>query len=97
MVDERLTITLKTPVIDGGTTITELKFREPKARDLRTMPAEGSLITMGHFLDLAGKLTGQLPQVIDALCAEDAGVVLRLVNSFLLGGEVPSTQSEPSR
>jgi len=74
------TLKLTEPVTFAGETITELKLRRPKAKDLRSLPAEPK---PGDLLDIAARLSGHTHHVIDELCVEDAVRLLEIVgNSF---------------
>ena len=73
-------IRLEEPVQFGSETISELELQKPKAKHFRTMPAEP---TTGDLLDLAGRLSGQPPKVIDELSIGDMKKVLETVAGFL--------------
>lgn len=93
MSEDKVTYQLKKPIKYGSETITELVFREPKAKDFRAMPVEGQ--TIGHILDLAAKMCGQAPSVIDELSAKDLEGVSEIVEAFTdAGPETGKTQSE---
>jgi hypothetical protein len=95
MADEpRQSLTLKVPIVIGSETITELRFRAPKAKDFRTMPMDGQ--TVGHILDMMGKLCGQPNVVMDELSLEDLEEVSSLFYRFTSRGGA-STGSMPSR
>lgn len=83
------TLKLKHPVQHGETTITELTFRRPKAKDFRPFPAKPQL---GDILDLAGRLCAQPKSVIDELDVEDMTEVNELVGGFMPSG--PETGNE---
>lgn len=76
-------VTLKKPIAFGSETITELSFREPKAQDMRMMPLKA---TTGDILDLAARLSGQLPSTLGELCMEDYQAVMEVVGSFFTTG-----------
>lgn len=82
---ERVTYKLQTPVKLGeqGDLVTELAFREPKAKDFRHMPMD---IRMGDMLDLAGKLCGQPSAVMDLLSIPDLMNVLEKIADFMPAG-----------
>lgn len=71
---------LKSPIQNGSDTITELRFRKLKAKDMRGFPMENR--TMGHVLDIVGKVCGQPPNVIDELSAEDLEEVSSIIGVF---------------
>lgn len=81
-VDEngRTVYPLKRPITVGTETVTELRFRAPKAKDMRSFPLEGR--TIGHVLDIVGKLCGQPTVVIDELSAEDLEEVSSIAGVF---------------
>lgn len=81
-VDEngRTVYPLKKPIQRGSETISELRFRKLKAKDLRSFPIEGR--TMGHMLDIVGKVCAQPPDVMDELSAEDLQEVSSIVGVF---------------
>jgi len=84
-------IKLNTPVQFGSETISELTLREPTARDMRGINISftgdgGGSIRMGDMLDLAAKLAGQPPSVIDSLSPTDAMEVMGIVGGFMQGG-----------
>ena len=78
------TITLKTPVVMGSETVKSIVIREPKAKDLRSIPI-GSMdkMTMGTMLDIAVTLSDQPQFVIDELSPADMKSVLEVVGGFL--------------
>jgi hypothetical protein len=78
--DDRKVYALKKPIQVGSETITELRFRAVKAKDLRQLPTENR--TMGDMLNIVGKLCGQPPNVIDELGDEDLQEVSSFVGGF---------------
>lgn len=88
--DERVTIRLRRPVRLGSEVIDELRFRAPKAKDLRGLDLDGGRID--SMLDLAARLSGQTTQAIDELCMEDVREVLELVGGFT-GPGLPTGES----
>lgn len=93
MAAERRSYTLLEPITRGSETIRELHVRKPKAKDLRSMPADGR--TVGHQLDLIGKLTAQPADVIDELSLEDLEGVSSIVDAFTQPGPVTGTTPSP--
>lgn len=91
---EPKTLKLKEPIQFGSETITELRFRAPKAKDLRPLPAEGPK-TQGDSIDLAGRLCGQPSVVMDELGLEDLAEVSSIIEAFMPSG--PATGGTPSR
>jgi hypothetical protein len=86
----RHSVTLSEPIQFGSQLISELEFRKPKAKDLRTLPSE---MNIGALLDLAGILCGQPKAVIDELCIDDVNTIGEIVRGFMQGGR--ETTSEP--
>lgn len=86
-------ITLLEPIAFGSETITELKITRPKGKHLRSMPMDPNV---GDFLDLAGKLTGYPPSVMDELDAEDVTQVAEAVEAFLDGGQKTGSSGSQS-
>ena len=78
--DGRLVYQLKTPIQFGSDTITELRFKELRAKHLRGMPMNNP--TFGHALDVAAQLCGQPPAVLDEMSPEDFQEVARIVGFF---------------
>ncbi len=71
---------LKEPIQFGSESITELTFVKMKAKHLRGLPDKPK---MDDLLNLAGKVCGQTPRVMDELGMEDAMAVLEIVSAFL--------------
>ncbi len=77
-------ITLTHPIKWGSETINELVFRDIIAKDLRSIKL--SAMQFGDILDLAAKLSGHPPSVLDQLSMTDVGVVMENVGKrFSLG------------
>lgn len=76
-------IKLKAPIQWGQETIGVLQMREPKAKDLRSLPSD---IKVGDLLDLAARLTSQTPKFIDELGWDDTQAVLEHVGNFMGAG-----------
>lgn len=83
-------LTLMEPIQQGSETIKELEFRKPKAKDLRKLPVNAGT---GDILDLAGRLCGQPPSVIDELSIDDTVKVLEVVSDFLPGSQKTGKQA----
>jgi hypothetical protein len=81
---QMITLKLKHPIAFGSEMISELTFREPKARDMRMMPMKA---TTGDILDLAARLSGQLPSTIGDLCIADFQQVVETVGEFFTDGQ----------
>jgi hypothetical protein len=79
-----ITIKLSRPIQHGTDTITELVItREPEAGDFRDMPADPRMQTVGHSLDIIGKLAGQPPSVMSKLKPKDLSKVTEVFEHFL--------------
>ena len=78
-------IKLREPIQFGGSSelISVLHVRKPKAKDIRDLPVEPST---GDILNLAGRLCGQAPSIIDELCIEDCSELLETVGNFIVPG-----------
>lgn len=86
-----VTIRLRYPIAaetEDGPTLTEITVRPVKGKDFRNLPAGGTERT----LSLMGRLTGQLPHVIDELQGDDFHEVMGVVERFLEPS--PSTGDE---
>lgn len=75
---------LSNPIKFGSEEIKELTFREPKGKDMRSLPIPPN---SGDLLDLAGKLCAQPNSVIDELSGPDVMKVLEIVGGFIQGGQ----------
>lgn len=91
--EDRKPYTLKEPITFGSDTITELRFRKPKAKDFRGFPAGPP--AMDDILTLISRLSGQPTAIIDELGAEDLEEVSAIVGDFMPAG--PPTGAKPSR
>lgn len=76
-------IKLKEPIKYGSETISELTIRKPKAKDLRKLSGNNSV---SEILDLAGRLCGQPPSVMDELGMDDTMAILEIVGNFMEPG-----------
>jgi len=85
-----MVLKLKEPILWGSETISELTIRAPKAKDIRKLPEKPNT---GDIIDLAGRLCGQPPPVMDELSIEDTKAVLQVVGNFMDGG--PATGNKP--
>jgi hypothetical protein len=81
---EPVILKLKYPFSVGSEEITELKVRAPKAKDIRKLPANPDT---GDILNLAGKLCGLPPSVIDELSMPDTSELLGVVGNFMQPGQ----------
>ena len=82
--DEKITLKLSEPVQFGSETISELSFRKPIAKDFRNLPV--GEITQGHLMDLASRLCGQPPSIIDSLCINDLAEVMLALGKYMGSG-----------
>jgi len=82
-VKEPVVIELKEPIKFGSELVTELRIRQPKAKDFRGLPMAPQF---GDILDLAGRLSGQPRPIIDELDLDDLTRVVEVVGSFMPGG-----------
>lgn len=72
-------IALGWPIENGSETISELNFRRPRAKDLRSF---GTEMGVPEILGLAGVLSAQPPSVIDKLDIDDVAQVVKAVEGF---------------
>ena len=85
---DKKTLPLSRPIKAGSEEIKDLVFTDrPRAKHFRgvTIGKDGA-IKMGEMLDLAGRLCGQPPSVMDELSPEDMMAVMEIAGSFLPGG-----------
>lgn len=76
------TLKLNYPIEYQGATISELKVRRPKGRDMRFLPSGDNVSVEGMFPFFA-LLSGVDEQVIDEIDAADLNALGQLVNDFL--------------
>lgn len=81
-------IKLTEPVTVGSKTVTELRIRPLKAKYLRGIKIGYDGIDTDVMLDLASKITGELPAVIDELSLEDLAALGAAVSDFLPLGAI---------
>ena len=81
-------IKLTEPVTVGSKTVTELRIRPLKAKHLRGIKIGYDGIDTDVMLDLASKITGELPAVIDELSLEDLAALGAAVSDFLPLGAI---------
>lgn len=84
-------IVLKYPVSIGTLTVTELKLRRMKAKDMRGIGANGA--STDDVIRIAARLSGQLDKVIDELDVEDFMEVSSEVLSFIGDGQATGQTS----
>lgn len=78
-------MTLKAPIEWGTETVTELEFREPKAKDFRKFPMNPAF---GDVLDLMAALCTRSdgPVLMDELSVEDLMAASEMIGDFIPGG-----------
>lgn len=74
-------VKLKHPVTLGSEQIAELTFRRGRIGDIRGVPLSKN-VPMEHVIQIAGRLCGQLPKVIEMLDVDDAGEVMEIALDF---------------
>ncbi len=84
MSGKTITVPLQEPVQYGSESITELVLQQPRGKHLRRFPDQPEI---GDFLDLAGKLAGQPPSVMDELTVVDVMSVADAVAGFFPDGQ----------
>lgn len=85
------TQSLKEPVTVGSETVTELKFKKPKAKHLKALRLGNA--DMSDMLTIVSRLTGQPSTVVEELSWEDALEAVAFVGKFLPAG--PETGEKP--
>jgi len=80
---DEVVITLKFPVKHGSEEIKELKLRRPKGKDMRKVPSD---VSIGDMMDLAARLSGHPPSVMDELEMPDFNAVCEVIGNFLGDG-----------
>lgn len=82
-----VTVSLNTPLKHGTEEIAELTFRKPRAGDMRGIEiaiSEGGIrFDMGALLDLAARLAGVPPMVIDQAELDDVARIVEAVAPLL--------------
>jgi hypothetical protein len=81
--DEPIKIQLKQPIPYGDGTLPILSLRRPKAGDFRGLKGGDKPFDM--VLDLAARLAGLSPAVIDRVDVDDLPRLAEVVNGFLSG------------
>lgn len=71
--------------------ITEVKVREPKAKDLRA--AESETGEVGQAIALIARLTSLEPFQVDELCVQDFTALGAIVGDFFRAGQVTGATS----
>ena len=90
---EPVTIKLRKPITYGSRVIDQLTIRPIKAKDLRRVGGDDSLLKAS--LNMASWLSGEVSEVIDELEGEDLAEVLGVVERFF--GAVQATGASASR
>lgn len=85
-----IVLELSEPVQFGSETVTTLRLREPRGRDIRRLKSDP---TCDDLLSMAARLSGYPDKVIDDLAAKDA---IRLIGELgpLLGGSAEPASSD---
>lgn len=76
-------LVLSKPVMSAGVEFTEIIFREPKGKDLRTLPAAADGMTIGVLMNLAAKLGNVTPEAFDEMAPKDVLKAVALIGPFL--------------
>lgn len=79
--DGTVTVCLHDPIQVGEETVSELKFKKPKAKHLRGLDL--GKMNVDDFLKLASNLTAEPPSTLDELSFKDLAEVTGVMNSFL--------------
>ena len=88
---KEIVLELTEPIEWGNETISRLKFRRLKAKEMRTLSTNPK---MGELLDLAQKSARVPRRVIDELDSIDAMAVVEVMTDFLdVGQEIGKTRS----
>lgn len=82
--DGSVTVKFREPIPFGEETFSEIKLRKPKAKDLKGMKLRD--LQVGDILNIASRLCGESPAVLDEMGMADAQAVLGVVSDFLEGG-----------
>lgn len=82
--EDRKIIRLKEPIKQGSDFINELRFRRPKAGDLRAL--DNVTGDVARALALAERLTGEPVVLLDRLGIEDFVTVNQVLDGFLPSG-----------
>ncbi len=82
MSGESIVITLASPIMAHGETLTMLTLRRPKARELRSMPMRANMV-MGDLYDVAAACADVPASSIDQLDAADLMQVMEVIGDFL--------------
>lgn len=90
---ERTTVKLSQPIAFGSRVVNELSFRPVKAGDMRGQKFDVG--SMDMILNLAGKLSGEVKEVIDELCWTDLMEVVAIVSGFMGAGPQTGTEESP--
>lgn len=85
-------VLLKYPIEWGTETISEVKLRRPKGKDIKGMTLSGSGVGLDELVRLSGKLGAIEPAVLDKMDAVDVmEVVGAVANFFDSGPEIGKT------
>ena len=84
-----IALKLTEPVTVGSERVTEIKFRKPKTKDLRTL---GSSMSMNDLLTFAQHLSDQSPFVFDEMCIEDGQAAMEIAANFFQRSQAIGTK-----
>lgn len=76
---------LKHPIQYGSQVIGEIRYRRPRAKDLKRIRPEN--METGDLINLFAAMSEYDEPTIDEMDAEDALVAIQLVGSFLANGQ----------
>lgn len=84
--DGATVLKLEHPYEWGGEQIATLKVRPMRARDMRGLPADGSEISVDHFLGVAETCCGVTSKELDQLAPADAMRLVGVLARDFAGG-----------
>ena len=87
------TVCLSQPIASNGKTVTEVRVRRPKVKDLRAMErdAENTPNQIDQGVAMAALLTELPVEIIDEMDAVDFAAVSEVIAGFLPPGPAPAT------
>jgi hypothetical protein len=80
---EPIKVQLDDPIKTEAGMLESLSFDEPKAKHFRELPLDPK---MGDFLNLAARLSKQLPSLLDQLSVRDMGKVMDAMGKLFGAG-----------
>jgi hypothetical protein len=78
-------LTLKHPFPFGSRQVTEIRYRRPKAKDLKKIRPDQ--LETGDLINLFASISNEQPPVVDEMDAIDTMSAIALVSNFLAGGQ----------